>query len=278
MAGNYGLLNMYMPTFRAGTTALSAPALSLPDLSFGGTGIPSATIPSLESLDVTAELSKAMTLSPIKTGTLDVSTMPEFTGQTTKSASSSANTAWGDGLGVAAGAFTAINNLNANIEAYNKAKENYETAQLNALNIFNEADEVAEDMRSEADAREASNMARNAGNGLTAQAYDNLILSDRVQTEKDVLAMKENAQFEAINMLNTARRIKSRQKRKATVGAVGTAVLAIATAGAGLAAAGVFGAAASAAVGGSALSAMSTTLSIGNAINSGITGAMSNGG
>lgn len=121
-------------------------------------------------------------------------------------------------------------------------------------------------------------MARNAGNGLTAQAYDNLILSDRVQTEKDVLAMKENAQFEAINMLNTARRIKSRQKRKATVGAVGTAVLAIATAGAGLAAAGVFGAAASAAVGGSALSAMSTTLSIGNAINSGITGAMSNGG
>lgn len=214
----------------------------------------------------------------LKTGTLDVSTMPEFTGQTTKSASSSANTAWGDGLGVAAGAFTAINNLNANIEAYNKAKENYETAQLNALNIFNEADEVAEDMRSEADAREASNMARNAGNGLTAQAYDNLILSDRVQTEKDVLAMKENAQFEAINMLNTARRIKSRQKRKATVGAVGTAVLAIATAGAGLAAAGVFGAAASAAVGGSALSAMSTTLSIGNAINSGITGAMSNGG
>lgn len=214
----------------------------------------------------------------LKTGTLDVSTMPEFTGQTTKSASSSANTAWGDGLGVAAGAFTAINNLNANIEAYNKAKENYETAQLNALNIFNEADEVAEDMRSEADAREASNMARNAGNGLTAQAYDNLILSDRVQTEKDVLAMKENAQFEAISMLNTARRIKSRQKRKATVGAVGTAVLAIATAGAGLAAAGVFGTAASAAVGGSALSAMSTTLSIGNAINSGITGAMSNGG
>ena len=219
------------------------------------------------------------TMPQLKTGTLDVSTMPEFTGQTTKSASSSANTAstksasssantaWEDGLGVAAGAFTAINNLNANIEAYNKAKENYETAQLNALNIFNEADEVAEDMRSEADAREASNMARNAGNGLTAQAYDNLILSDRVQTEKDVLAMKENAQFEAINMLNTARRIKSRQKRKATVGAVGTAVLAIATAGVGLAAAG-----------GSALSAMSTTLSIGNAINSGITGAMSNGG
>lgn len=68
MAGNYGLLNMYMPTFRTGTTALSAPALSLPDLSFGGTGIPSATIPLLESLDVTAELSKAMTLSPLKTG------------------------------------------------------------------------------------------------------------------------------------------------------------------------------------------------------------------
>lgn len=276
MAGNYGLLNMYMPTFRAGTTALSAPALSLPDLSFGGTGIPSATIPSLESLDVTAELSKAMTLSPIKTGTLTVSDV--LTKGTAESSAAGAATSWGDALGVAGGAFTAINNLNANIEAYNKAKENYETAQLNALNIFNEADEVAEDMRSEADAREASNMARNAGNGLTAQAYDNLILSDRAQTEKDVLAMKENAQFEAINMLNTARRIKSRQKRKATVGAVGTAVLAIATAGAGLAAAGVFGAAASAAVGGSALSAMSTTLSIGNAINSGITGAMSNGG
>lgn len=252
MAGTFDLLNMYAPARNYGFD-LTKPI-------------------DLLSRNPTPQLTA---------GALDISKMPEFTGNALDLAESSAAgaaTSWGDALGVAGGAFTAINNLNANIEAYNKAKENYETAQLNALNIFNEADEVAEDMRSEADAREASNMARNAGNGLTAQAYDNLILSDRAQTEKDVLAMKENAQFEAINMLNTARRIKSRQKRKATVGAVGTAVLAIATAGAGLAAAGVFGAAASAAVGGSALSAMSTTLSIGNAINSGITGTMSNGG
>lgn len=275
MAGNYGLLNMYMPTFRAGTTALSAPALSLPDLSFGGTGIPSATIPSLESLDVTAELSKAMTLSPLKTGTLTVS--DALTKGTAESSAAGAATSWGDALGVAGGAFTAINNLNANIEAYNKAKENYAMAQLNALNIFNEADDVAEDMRAEADSREATNLARSARSGLTAQAYDNLMLSDRVQTEKDVLAMKEDAQFEAVSMLNTARRIKSRQKRKATVGAIGTAILAIATAGAGLAAAGVFGAGAMSAVGSSVVGAMKTTLSVGNMINSGITGAMSNG-
>lgn len=251
MAGTFDLLNMYAPARNYGFD-LTKPI-------------------DLLSRNPTPQLTA---------GTLDISKMPEFTGNALDLAESSEAgeaTSWGNALGVAGGAFTALNNLNANIEAYNKAKENYAMAQVNVLRIFDEADDVAEDMRAEADSREATNLARSARSGLTAQAYDNLMLSDRVQTEKDVLAMKEDAQFEAVSMFNTAQRIKSRQKRKATVGAIGTAILAIATAGAGLAAAGVFGAGAMSAVGSSALGAMKTTLSVGNMINSGITGAMSNG-
>ncbi len=270
MAGTYGLLDMYAPKAVTGIAGMS-----VPELSFANAGLSAAQNNGF-NLGRPIDLLARNPTPSLPTGTLDISKMTEFGGNASAAGTDTAS-AWGDALGVVGGAFTAINNLNANIEAYNKAKENYAMAQINTLNIFDEADDVAEDMRAEADSREATNLARSARSGLTAQAYDNLMLSDRVQTEKDVLAMKEDAQFEAVSMLNTARRIKSRQKRKATVGAIGTAILAIATAGAGLAAAGVFGAGAMSAVGSSVVGAMKTTLSVGNMINSGITGAMSNG-
>ncbi len=199
----------------------------------------------------------------LKTGTLSIAENAGTPASSVSSMSSSGLGAAGAWGGIITGTIDAVSQVAGNVRAYKTAKENFQASQINAFSMLDASERNAALMRAQADRNQASNLAQAARTGLATQAYDNLMLSDRFQVEKDVLAMKEEAQFQATNLMNSARRIKSRQKRKATVSTVltfgVTAPLAIAGA--------ILGGPAGAAAG----------LQIGNAITGGVTNAMSDG-